>query len=125
MKKVLVCISIVALVVIVFFVFSSSDGNRAVDIVKNGNLDGYPGKTLGQALESFMSNVKWEPIKADNSEIYVNIRGGLTYNGAPVNGLVQYHVDLNTRRFTFQAFEINGQPMNLATYLELIEKAFE
>jgi hypothetical protein len=93
--------------------------------VRNGKLEGYQGVTLGEALESFMSNVKWESLKADDGHTYVNVRGGITYYDKPVTAVVQYKMIGKTGNFEFNAFEINEVPQSVLVYNALIEKAYE
>lgn len=98
--------------------------NAAINTVKNGTLDGHPEMTLGKAVEGFMSNVKWESIKADDGNTYVNVKGGITYDSKPVTAVIQYRV-YDSGRFEHQALEFNEVPQSAFMYWGLVEKMFE
>jgi len=100
----------------------SSGNSQAVLAVREGALDSHPDMTLGQALESFISDVKWESLVADDGKTYVNAKGGIAFQGKPATALVQYRLD--DGRFQYQAFAINGVEQPYMRYLELIEKAY-
>jgi hypothetical protein len=113
------------MVVNVAGVGNARSADPAVQSVKDGKLYGYPSMTLGEALGGFMSNVKWESLKADDGHTYVNVRGSITYDGEPVTAVVQYKLIDKAGRFEFSAFEINGVPQPDYLYNDLIEKAYE
>jgi hypothetical protein len=98
----------------------------AVHAVRAGTLDAYPDITLGEALENFMSDAKWESGKANDGQTYVNIKGGILYQEKPATALVQFRLDTMGSRFEPNAFEINGLPQpNILMYHALVTKAYE
>jgi hypothetical protein len=103
--------------------FSNHD-DHAVQSVRGGTLESYPGMTLGKALESFMPGAKWESLVADDGKTYVNVKGRVEFQGKPVTARIQYRLDENGG-FEFQAFEVNGVPQPPILYMGLIEKAYE
>ena len=102
----------------------TGSGNAGVNMVKNGYLDAYPQKTIGTAFEGYMSNVKWESLKANDGSTYVNVSGRITYDGKPAKAIVQYRVYTNGT-FEYHAFEIDGVPQNDLMYGVFIYKVYE
>lgn len=104
--------------------FTVGTGDASINAVKNGTLDGYPQTTLGESLGNFLSNAKWESLKAEDGNTYVNVTGGITFDGRPADLALQYRV-YDTGRFEYQALEINGVPQSTLVYWGLIEKIYE
>lgn len=98
---------------------------QIVSMVKDGTLSAYPDRTIGEAVEGFFANPRWEHIVAEDGNDYVNVRGRISYAGEPADAVVQYAVDPETGSFQVNAFEINGLPQNELMYLELVAKMYE
>jgi hypothetical protein len=96
--------------------------NQTVNEVKNGHLTFYPDKTLGEAINGFFTNPKWESFKATDGNIYVNITGKITSNGQDAIAVLQYMIDNNN--FVFQSFEIDGVPQNALMYTQLLNNMY-
>jgi hypothetical protein len=97
--------------------------NQTVNEVKNGYLTLYPDKTLGEAINGFFGNPKWESIKATDGNIYVNITGKITSNGQLADAILQYEIDNST--FVFHSFEINGVPQNMLMYSQVLDEMYK
>ena len=107
------------------FFLAGCGSDTAVDLVKNGNMDNCPQKTLGQMADDYMDSPSWESLVADDGLTYVNLRGGITYDGIPVTALVQFLVNENTDRFEINAMEINNLPQNLFMAIGLLNNMCE
>lgn len=101
--------------------FSCSD-SQEVKMVKNGILNSYPNKTLGQLVEGFVGDPKWESIKDDKGDKYVNITGTIKYYERDTKIILQYKINGNT--FELNAIEFNDVPQNFFVYEALIEKMY-
>lgn len=116
MKKIIVMI-------LLALSFLSCGDSKEIEAVKNGTLNGYPHKTLGKAIDGFVGNPKWEEIKAEDGNKYINISGKIEYYKKETNILLQYKVKDNS--FEFNALEFNDIPQNIFIYNALIEKMYE
>jgi hypothetical protein len=67
-----------------------------------------------------MSNAKWEVVGSEHGQIYVNVRGVITYKGKPATAGVQYRAVGATNRIECNAFEIDGAPESVLAYANLI-----
>jgi hypothetical protein len=80
-------------------------------LVKGGQLDSCPSKTVEQMVDGFMNLPSWSSLTADDGNDYVNITGGITYDDKPIEAAIQYKV-VSEERFEFNALEFNGIPQN-------------
>ena len=126
MKKIFkwvgIVIGLLIIVGVVLNVIGGGGDPALVGIVKNGNIQMCPQHTVDRLAESFMASPSWESVKADDGNEYVNIRGGITLQGKPVDAAMQFTVDRKTGAFTFSAFELNGIPQAQLIQAELIAK---
>lgn len=113
---------IILILTMSLFLFSCGD-SKEVQSVKEGRLNGHPEKTLGEAIDGFMGNPKWEDIEAEDGNIYVNIKGTILYQEKEIEALIQYRV--NGESFKLNALEFNGIPQNMFMYSVLINKMYE
>lgn len=95
----------------------------AVAAVRNGHLNGYPEQTLGQAINSFFGDPKWEAITATDGNTYVNVTGSINVGDEPTQVLLQYRVN-EDNSFAFNALELDGVPQNNMMYFSLIEAMY-
>ena len=96
-----------------------------VELVRDGRLDKAPWATVGEAFDQFLSDSKWEVIHAEDGGMYVNLIGRLVYMKKPVEGKLQFSVDMEARRWELVAVEFNGIPQNNMIKGGLFMKAFE
>lgn len=118
---------------------TNADDSR-VDSVKNGTSSEYPGKTWGNAFESFFSATTWkyfngtlegpdedEDGKSDNIQNDIDVvefTGHCTYSNTDVLARIQFRLyDDGTFEPVFLAF--NEVPQNKLMLNAIIEKAFE
>jgi hypothetical protein len=90
-----------------------------VKMVKGGTLRSCPNKTVEQMVNGYMSSPSWESGQASDGSSFVNIDGGIAYDGKPVKATVQFLV--NDKTFQFQAIEINELPINGLVGLTLLQ----
>jgi len=107
------------------FITSCSGDSDAVQMVKSGNLQMCPQKTVEQAVDGFFGSPKWESLTADDGNEYVNITGGMTYAGKDVEGSLQFVIAKTNESFGYQAFEINEIPQSDYIATELLTKMCE
>lgn len=75
-------VAVILLVVVGFSTLSSGGtGDKYVQLVKSGTLDGYPQMTVGEAFDGFLSDPKWESGLSDDNVRFVNVKGGALYSG--------------------------------------------
>lgn len=74
----LVSAVIVLVVAMVFTLSSGGTGDKYVQMVKDGTLNGYPQMTVGEAFDGFLSNPKWESGLSDDNVRFVNVTGGIS-----------------------------------------------
>ena len=99
--------------------------SAVVQMVQDGTLEGYPSKTLGEAVDGFLQSPSWEAISADDGNTYVNISGRTSFMDSTVDVLLQYRVDTDTGGFELQAFEMNDVPQNMVMYAGLLSAMYE
>ena len=93
------------------FLISACGETPEVLMVKGGQLDSCPSKTVEQMVDGFMNLPSWSSLTAEDGNNYVNITGGITYDNKPVEALIQYQV-VSEERFEFNALEFNDIPQN-------------
>jgi hypothetical protein len=96
-----------------------------IQMVKNGYLFDYPGTPIGKAIDHFLANPKWETGTTAAGQHFVNVRGGMTYQGKPVSATIQFLVNREARTFEFHAFELNEIPQNEVMKQALMRRVFE
>ncbi|SFE32621.1 protein of unknown function [Thermoanaerobacter thermohydrosulfuricus] len=95
-----------------------------INSVKNSHIDGYPLKTLGEAIDRYIKDAKWTSFVDSDNNKYVNVEGIINYNGKPAKILLQYKVNTYNNTYSFNAMEIDGEPQSALLYLNLIEEMF-
>ena len=100
-------------------------GDKYADIVRNSKLGGYPGATIGEALDKLLSNAKWESIAGDDGNGYVNIKGGVLYLEKEVDVAIQFKINSGEDELEINAFELNGVPQSFYILWELLERSYE
>ena len=100
-----------------------SKDNPYVQTVKNGVLESYPNKAIGEAFGSFFSDPKWKHFKADTKEEVVEFTGYCQYSGVQVLARVQFIVD--GEKIEVGAVDFNDVPQNRLITVGLFEKIYE
>lgn len=126
-KKLVVGIGIAIVAVIVaiaVFGKNNSQNDKYILMVKNGTLEAYPQKTVGEAFDNYLANAVWESGKSEGGQRFVNVRGEILYDGNNAEIIVQFFVDENNGLFMYNACEINGIPQNDWAVFYLFDTVF-
>ncbi len=99
--------------------------SEVVQMVQDGTLGDYPSQTLGEAVDGFLRNPRWEHIRGDDGNDYVNISGKASFMDSTVDMQLQYRVDRDSGSFELQAFEMNDVPQNMIMYNGLLSAMYE
>ena len=62
--------------------------------------------------KDYMASPSWKSLIADDGLTYVNLTGGITYDGTPITVLIQFLVNKDVNRFELNALEFNNLPQN-------------
>ena len=95
---------------LILLLILSSCTSSEVSFIKSAEFDACPNITVEEMVNSYLSSPQWEAIVAEDERTYVNVTGGMTYDGDPADALIQFKIrdDL----FQINAFELNGDPQN-------------
>jgi len=103
--------------------------SEEVRTVKDGHFSDHPEKTVGEAIDSFFANPRWESgIGVDGEtkgKTLVNVKGRITYMEKEVTAGLQFIVDPEKGSFQLHAMEMNDVPQNYFLMAALVEKMFE
>ena len=119
-------VAAILLVVVGFSTLSSGGtGDKYVQLVKSGILDGYPQMTVCEAFDGFLSDPKWESGLSDDNVRFVNVTGGALYFGEEAELAVQFIiVDEKDGSFQYNACEVNGTPQSNLVFWGLLETIY-
>ena len=119
-------VAAILLVVVGFSTLSSGGtGDKYVQMVKGGILDGYPQMTVCEAFDGFLSDPKWESGLSDDNVRFVNVTGGALYFGEEAELAVQFIiVDEKDGSFQYNACEVNGTPQSNLVFWGLLETIY-
>ena len=92
-------------------------GDPQVETVKGGKFGNYKQATVGELLDGFLADPEWS--SADDGRT-VQVKGGMTYAGKPVEATVLFDVDADGT-FEMETLELNGIPQNRLIYNEFAE----
>jgi hypothetical protein len=99
-----------------------SCGSGNIDLVKYGTMD-LCEFTVGEMVDSYFSNPKWEEIVSDDNRSYVNITGVLRLSDEPVVATLQFKI--RDDRFMVNALEVDGEGQNELIILDLLNSMCE
>lgn len=122
-ELVVACILLVAAIAYAVS-FSSGGGDKYVQLVRGGILDGYPQKTVGEVFDDFLDNPKWESGVSEDGERFVNVKGRILYFDKEAELAVQFIVDEKNGTFQYNACEIDGAPQNNFVFWNLLESIY-
>jgi len=104
--------------------FTGISDSKIVASVKGGTFEEYPDKTLGEMVDGYFADPKWESIVADDGNTYVNISGKILYNDKEINVRLQYKYNPDST-FKYNAMEFNEIPQNALVYGALFQKMYD
>lgn len=102
-----------------------TDDSEEVKIVKNGKLNAYPNKTIGDAIDSFFGDSSWSSGVSEKGLKFVDVAGKITYMEKPINAKMQFVLDKNGTQFSVRALEFNDIPQNQLMIEGLLEKIYQ
>lgn len=101
-----------------FFIYGC--GNKSVtNIVRQGNFNEYPGKTIGEAFNSFFGSPSWKYFLAEDGRDIVEFNGEATLAGNPINVKIQFSVDKKSGVFEVCYYTINDVPQIIESFADL------
>tara|TARA_Y100000991_G_C21932690_1_gene331574 strand:- start:266 stop:640 length:375 start_codon:yes stop_codon:yes gene_type:complete len=110
-----------ALIPIFILQSCSSFEDVTITRIKDGSFNACSEATIGDLANNFLSNPKWEAIIATDGMSYVNLTGGMTLDGKPVDALVQFTAPMRDYDdFGINAFELDEIPQNALMISELV-----
>jgi len=119
------------IVAIVFMISTTGIGGSfsgisspEIAMVKNGELTKYPGKTVEEAVDSFIGKPEWDVGEGRDGHFYVNVRGRIMYGQKESVVALQFKVDKTRETFEINALEINGEPQNVFVIMSLLDKMY-
>ncbi|MCM1191283.1 MAG: zinc ribbon domain-containing protein [Butyrivibrio sp.] len=99
--------------------------DKYVQMIKNGTLDDYPQKTVGDAFDDYLGSPKWESGIAEDGTRVVNVTGEIMYYDKKTDILVQFvFEDEEEGIFSYYACELNGVPQNNLFFWGLLEAIY-
>ncbi|MGO9533311.1 MAG: zinc ribbon domain-containing protein [Syntrophobacteraceae bacterium] len=102
--------------------------SRAVKLVKTGHLQNYPQRTVGEAIDSFFGDPKWESGTSADGETkgktFVNAKGKIKFMEKDVDAILQFIITEEVNTFKVHALEFNNIPQNQFIIVGLLEKMY-
>jgi hypothetical protein len=120
-----VCIMIGSAYILLSLFGGSGSSDKLIDLVRNGTLNNYPHKTVGEAFDGYLSNAKWEAGVSEDGQTFVNVSGGILVLGQKSEIRVQFIVDVDKGTFQYNACEINGVQQSDLIFWGLLENVYE
>jgi hypothetical protein len=103
----------------------ASKDNPFVLSVKNGHLQSYPDKTIGEAFSTFFSSPTWKYFQSETGENVVEFTGYCMYMEQKVKAKMQFIVNENSDSFQIGALGFNDVPQNELTKAGLLQAIYE
>lgn len=111
------------LLLLLFAITFMSCASKEESTVKNGSFKACENNKVGELIDSFVEDAKWETIVASDNNTYVNVKGKILMYNSPANVLIQFRVDGES--FEIYSVEINGEGQNVFLKAALVEKMCE
>jgi hypothetical protein len=97
--------------------------SAAVKSVKGGTIQACPSSTLGEMGDAFLSNPSWRDFDSLSGSKVVELTGGFSYDGVPVDAVIQFKVIGSS--FETAYLGINGVDQNLLVLSALLTNMCE
>lgn len=94
-----------------------------VSSVKDAYLSSCPNATLGQMADAFMASPSWSDFASTTGGTVVELTGGITFDGADVEALIQF--DLSGSSFEATYLSLNEVSQNQLMLSSLLTKMCE
>ena len=99
----------------------------AIRVVKNGYLENYPHKTIGEAFDKYFADPQWE--------LRMGLDGGIKgrllvtasgrVRGTGDEAKLEFLVDPQNQKFYFRSFELAGMPQDKSMTSTLLQKMYD
>lgn len=100
----------------------ATSDSSIVSMVKNGEFDDYPGKTIGTKFSDFFSNAYWSEFEATNGMQIVEFKGDCLYLDDEIQVTIQFSISDDEQSFAVYTIGFNDIPQNALMSNALLEK---
>lgn len=126
-RKFPIVLGVIAILIAVFTISEKRTNSKAITIIKEAYLSEYPEKPIGEAVEEFFVNSKWDAGTSKDSRIkayLINCKGAITYKDSPAVAIVQFQLDGDTGVFQVRAIEVNNNALTVAERTTFLNALF-
>jgi hypothetical protein len=89
-----------------------------VNSVKNAYLSSCPNATLGQMADAFLGSPSWTDFDSTSVGTVVELTGGMTYDGADVEALIQFELSGSSFEASYLSFnQVSQNQLMLSSLL--------
>jgi hypothetical protein len=89
-----------------------------VSSVKDAYLSSCPNATLGQMADAFMASPSWSDFASTTGGTVVELTGGITFDGADVEALIQFELSVSSFEATYLSLnEVSQNQLMLSSLL--------
>jgi hypothetical protein len=99
-----------SVIILILYLLSSCQSNLD-NIIKTGNFDQCPTATVEDLIKNYMSTPKWDSFMGEDNTYYLNVKGGIMYDGEPAKAHIQFRF-LDNMKWYINALEVDGNPQN-------------
>ncbi len=96
-----------------------------IQLVQSGHFSDYPDKTIGEAVDGFIRNPKWESVEDQEEGTLVKVSGHVFQGEKPVEIMIQFVVDTKNKTFYPDALELDGMRQAESELITLLNKMLE
>lgn len=119
MKKYLTLI-----LVLIFLSMINGCKDRDIEKVKNGRLENYSQKTIGEAIDGKLNNISWEAYNKDG-KTFVKVTGlTVSYTNRVKISLI-YKIDKKNEKFDIYSFQIDNRSQSKKEYQKFLKNLYE
>lgn len=107
------------------FLLSCGDGDSAIEIVKSGYFNGYPGKSIGKAVDDFFGNTEWTKEYSEDNLSLVRMKGFSFLFDEPKDVILEFIVNEDTEVFALDRLIIDGEVQSEKVLNYVLTQVFE
>lgn len=124
--SVIACIGIISITVVLSLIFTEHSGNNHyINIIKDGNLNGYYVQSVGTAFDDFFLDENWEYFQSEDGLDVVEFNGTCLKDNQDCNVCVQFVINSSDDSFEVQYYSIDDIPQDLITWSYMLDKIYE
>jgi len=113
-------IIIILMVVGIYYLINNISAQSGIEKIKSSYLNACGEAPIGELVDNYMTNVKWEEKKSDKGYNVYNVTGNIMYDGEKSRALIQFARDEDN--IIVKAFEINKIEKSNSTYAALVNE---